>query len=66
MPGYSWLTNQYGLTVDNLVAIELVAPDGAVTRVDSGTRDLWYALRVSFFFKSAYSKGCADDIGNIY
>ncbi|KAL0954148.1 hypothetical protein HGRIS_005285 [Hohenbuehelia grisea] len=31
--GYSWKTNQYGLTVDTVTAYELVKPDGSVARV---------------------------------
>ncbi|KAJ3512498.1 hypothetical protein NLJ89_g3482 [Agrocybe chaxingu] len=31
--GYSWKTNQFGLTIDTLVAFELVRPDGKVVKV---------------------------------
>ncbi|THG96512.1 hypothetical protein EW026_g5333 [Hermanssonia centrifuga] len=43
--GYSWLSNQYGLTVDNIEAFELVLPNGTVTTVDSGTPDLFFSLK---------------------
>lgn len=45
--GYSWLTNQYGLTVDNILAYELVLPNGTVTTVDESVPDLFFALKVS-------------------
>ncbi|KAI0700209.1 FAD-binding domain-containing protein [Cytidiella melzeri] len=47
--GYSWLTNQYGLTVDNIVSLELVLPDGTVTTVDSSKPELFWALKGSAF-----------------
>ncbi|KDQ56646.1 hypothetical protein JAAARDRAFT_194628 [Jaapia argillacea MUCL 33604] len=44
--GYSWLSNQYGLTVDTVTAFELVETDGTVTTVtDSSDPDLMFALR---------------------
>ncbi|KAI0044154.1 FAD-binding domain-containing protein [Auriscalpium vulgare] len=43
--GYSWKTNQYGLTIDNIAAYELVLPSGNVTTVTSADNDLWFALR---------------------
>ncbi|KAI0317364.1 FAD-binding domain-containing protein [Amylostereum chailletii] len=43
--GYSWKTNQYGLTIDNIVAYELVLPNGTITTVTSADEDLWFALR---------------------
>ena len=45
--GYSYLSNQYGLTVDNVAGYELVLPNGTVTTVTSNDHDLWFALRVS-------------------
>lgn len=46
-PGYSWLTNQYGLTVDNTVEYELVLPNGAVTSVtEASDPDLFFSLKV--------------------
>ncbi|KAI0825970.1 FAD-binding domain-containing protein [Irpex lacteus] len=43
--GYSWLSNQYGLTVDNILAFELVLPNGTVLTVDSWHPDLLFALK---------------------
>lgn len=43
--GYSWKTSQYGLTVDNIAAFELVLPNGTVTTVTDEDEDLWFALR---------------------
>ncbi|KAH8798000.1 FAD dependent oxidoreductase [Flagelloscypha sp. PMI_526] len=44
--GYSWKSNQYGLTLDNLVAIELVQPDGTWTTVSHKSDvDLFWALK---------------------
>lgn len=47
--GYSWKTNQYGLTVDNVVAYELVLPSGTITKVsESSEPDLFFALKGGF------------------
>ncbi|RDX52375.1 FAD dependent oxidoreductase [Lentinus brumalis] len=44
--GYSWKTNQYGLTVDNLSGYELVLPNGTVTTVtESSYPDLFWGLK---------------------
>ncbi|KAF8879383.1 FAD-binding domain-containing protein [Infundibulicybe gibba] len=44
--GYSWKTNQYGLTIDTVVAYELVKPTGAITTVTSTSDpDLFFALK---------------------
>lgn len=43
--GYSWLTNQYGLTCDTAAAFNLVLPNGTITYVDSTTPDLFFALK---------------------
>lgn len=53
--GYSWLTNQYGLTVDNIVSAEIVLPSGTVTTVDSTTPDLLFALKVATFISDVLS-----------
>jgi hypothetical protein len=45
--GYSFLSNQYGLSVDNMAGFELVLPNGTITHVTSENEDLWFALRVS-------------------
>ena len=44
--GYSWLSNQYGLTADNILSYEMVFPNGTVTLVDSSNTELLFALRV--------------------
>ncbi|KAG1762038.1 FAD-binding domain-containing protein [Suillus occidentalis] len=47
--GYSYLTNQHGLGFDNVVAYELVLPNGTVTDItDSTNPDLFFALRGGF------------------
>ncbi|KAI9446146.1 FAD-binding domain-containing protein [Lactarius indigo] len=43
--GYSFQTSQYGLALDNVVAYELVLPDGTVKTVTEADDDLWFALR---------------------
>jgi FAD/FMN-containing dehydrogenase len=49
--GFSFLTSQYGLTVDNVVGFELVLPNGTITNVTSKDEDLWFGLRVSIQVK---------------
>lgn len=44
--GYSWLTNQHGLTIDTIQEYELVLPNGTVTIVTSEDSDLFFALKV--------------------
>lgn len=45
--GYSWKTNQYGLTIDTVTAFELVKPDGIVVTVTkAGNPTLFSALKV--------------------
>ena len=44
--GYSWLTNEHGLTVDNIVAYQLVLPNGTAITVDETVPDLFFALKV--------------------
>ena len=41
------MSNEYGLAIDNVVAYELVLPNGTVTTVTAANEDLWFALRVS-------------------
>ncbi|KAK0232019.1 FAD dependent oxidoreductase [Armillaria nabsnona] len=44
--GFSWLTNQYGLAIDTVVAFELVKPNGEVATVtDNSDPDLFFALK---------------------
>lgn len=44
--GYSWKSNQHGLTVDTALAYELVTPDGTVRNVTAKDTDLFWALKV--------------------
>lgn len=43
--GYSWLTDQYGLTCDTVVAFNVVLPNGSISKVDSRQADLFFALK---------------------
>lgn len=43
--GYSWLTDQYGLTSDTVVCFNLVLPNGTAKVVDASTPDLFFALK---------------------
>ena len=44
--GYSWKTNQYGLTVDTLIKADLVLPDGTLTTASATENpDLFWAMR---------------------
>ncbi|KAF4539443.1 FAD linked oxidase [Lasiodiplodia theobromae] len=43
--GFSWKTNQYGLTCDTVKSFTLVFPNGTITRVDSEQPDLFFALK---------------------
>ena len=45
--GYSYLSNQYGLAIDNVVAYELVAPNATVVTVtEDNDPDLFFSLKV--------------------
>jgi len=45
--GYSWKTNQYGLTLDTVQAFELVLPNGIVTTItEAANADLFFGLKV--------------------
>ncbi|KAI0260011.1 FAD-binding domain-containing protein [Gloeopeniophorella convolvens] len=46
--GFSWKTRQYGLSLDNVLAFELVLPDGTVKSVTHEDEDLFYGLRGGF------------------
>ncbi|KAH9848116.1 FAD-binding domain-containing protein [Lenzites betulinus] len=47
--GYSWKTNQYGLTVDNLTGFEVVLPNGTVAAVSKDSySDLFFGLKGGF------------------
>lgn len=44
--GYSLLTNQYGLGIDNLVEVQVVLPDGKSLRASAErNRDLFFAIK---------------------
>jgi len=44
--GYSWLTNQYGLTIDTVQSYELVMPNGTILDVtETSSPDLFFALK---------------------
>ena len=44
--GFGWLSRLYGLTVDNLVAAEIVTADGQLLRADADSHpDLFWAIR---------------------
>lgn len=48
--GYSWHTNQYGLTIDTVEAFELVKPNGEVVQVThESDPELFFALKVESF-----------------
>ena len=44
--GYSWKTNEYGLTIDSVTEFHLVLPNGTQTVVTEADKDLWFALKV--------------------
>ncbi len=45
--GYSWLTNEHGLTLDTIVELELVEPSGRVSSITQHSDpDLFFALKV--------------------
>ncbi|WP_319783881.1 FAD-binding oxidoreductase [Oceanisphaera sp. IT1-181] len=44
--GFGWLTRQYGMTVDNLLAVDLVTADGRQLRAsEQQNSDLFWAIR---------------------
>ncbi|KAF8267725.1 FAD-binding domain-containing protein [Lactarius quietus] len=45
--GYSFRSNEFGLAIDNIVALELVLPNGTITTVTEEDHDLWFAIRGS-------------------
>ena len=48
--GYSFMSNEYGLSLDNVAGYELVLPNGTAINVTSKDEDLWFGLRVSSQF----------------
>ena len=62
--GYSWKTNQYGLTIDNLSGYELVLPNGTVTTVtESSSPDLFWGLKGGYnnFVSTVLQLPCANE-----
>jgi len=52
--GYSWKTNQHGLTIDTVTAFELVKPDGDVVTVTHTSQPaLFFGLKVKFYLKAS-------------
>jgi FAD/FMN-containing dehydrogenase len=44
--GYSWVTNQYGLGIDNIVSLDVVLPNGTFVQVAEATHpDLFFAMK---------------------
>jgi FAD/FMN-containing dehydrogenase len=53
--GYSWKTNQYGLTLDTVQAFELVLPNGNVTTVtEAANADLFFGLKVRTYICNSW------------
>ncbi len=53
--GYSWLSNQYGLALDNVVAYELVVPNATVVTVtEENDPDLFFSLKVRAFLSGIH------------
>ena len=46
MAGYSWKSNEYGLTGDTVTEFHLVSPNGTKMVVTEAEKDLWFALKV--------------------
>ncbi|KAF5369611.1 hypothetical protein D9757_010448 [Collybiopsis confluens] len=47
--GFSWITDQHGLTVDTMVAFDLVLPNGTFVQVNNASNpDLFFALKGGF------------------
>ena len=46
LAGYSYKSNEYGLSLDNVAGYELVLPNGTIKSVTAKDKDLWFGLRV--------------------
>ncbi|KZT01206.1 FAD-binding domain-containing protein [Laetiporus sulphureus 93-53] len=64
--GYSWLTNEHGLTFDNVIAYEMVLPNGTITTVtEASDPDLFFGMKggynnfgiVTSFVMKTYPQG---------
>ncbi|KAI0289873.1 FAD-binding domain-containing protein [Multifurca ochricompacta] len=57
--GYSFIANQYGLGIDNVVAYDLVLPNGTFKKVTADDHDLWFGLRgiVTQFTLKSFPQG---------
>lgn len=52
--GYSYLTNEFGLAMDNIVALEVALPDGQVLTINKQSNaDLFSSVKVSLTVRSA-------------
>lgn len=53
--GYSWKSNQYGLTIDTVTAFELVKPNGQVINVtEASDPNLFFGLKVCRIWRSLF------------
>jgi hypothetical protein len=46
MTGYSYKSNEHGLSVDTVTEFHLVSPNGTEIVVTEAEKDLWFALKV--------------------
>ncbi|KAF9009143.1 hypothetical protein BDZ89DRAFT_1048015 [Hymenopellis radicata] len=61
--GLSWFTNQYGLTLDTIMAIELIQPNSTVSNItQESDPDLFFALKArnSIHIVRSYIHGVAS------
>lgn len=59
MAGYSWKSNQFGLTVDSVTAFSLVSPNGTEMVVTQEDSDLFFALKVCL---NDYDRGRSKEL----
>ena len=58
--GYAWQTNQYGLAIDNIVAYELVKPNGQVVKVTAQSdAELFFGLKVIYLLCPIVDNSCS-------
>ena len=53
------MSSQYGLAVDNVAGYELILPNGTIKDVTPKDHDLWFGLRVSYYYASLIQIGIA-------